>query len=95
MREAIYATGDKIGGHGVVLGQGAQRVVPEATDTGYGAARFSVCPAGFRTCFGRIFPCCTSSCSVAIGVFTLCHCKLGVYNLFSEIIETPSLPSIS
>lgn len=43
MREAVYASNDKIGGVELPVVTGAQTVVSQASDDGHGAIKFSVC----------------------------------------------------
>lgn len=93
MREAIYSTGDKIGGVLLSMVFGSQMIVPQPQMLimvwGF--------PARFRCYFDPIFPCYTPFLSVGMEMFTLCLCTLEVCILFSEIIEThvKTLPCIS
>lgn len=43
MREAVYASSNKVGGVELPVVTGAQMVVSQAPDDGHGAIRFSVC----------------------------------------------------
>lgn len=51
--------------------------------------RFGVCPAGFHSCFGPIFPHCGLFC-FQMGKRVLCHCMLQRYKLFSDFTRSHS-----
>jgi hypothetical protein len=48
----------------------------------HGAIGFNVCPSGFESCFSAIPPFCSPIPPFGMGIFTLCHCVLEVWNLF-------------
>jgi hypothetical protein len=81
MTEAIWAANSKATGSRVPQPLGAKIMAPGALHAGRGAAGFSIGLAEFQSGFGLTLPF-VLFLPFAMGFFTLCHCILGVCNLF-------------